>query len=97
MGAHGFLEVVKISTPRISLIPHHDPGPLPIAHGTRPTIGEQVDINTLGGEQEGVVARFGHHSLPILATGHADWLDHLDFPGFCPGSAAKLLSHGLVL
>ena len=79
-------QAIKIAATRVSFIAHHDAGPLPVAHRAHTRVGQQVDIDIFRAQQEGVVAGFLYRVETILAAGHLDQLDHLDFVGFGPVS-----------
>ena len=81
-------QIIKVLAARISFIPQHQARPLAVAHGVGAAVGEQVDVHVRGAQQEGVVARFGHKLLALGEGGHANRFDHLDLPGFRPGTTA---------
>ena len=91
---HGGFEVVEVAAARVGLVAQHHPRPLPVAHGAGARVGEQVDVDVFGFQEEGVVAGLGEGPLAFLARGHPEGLDHLDLPGLGPGAAAELLAHG---
>ena len=88
--AHGVFQVVEVAGSGIGLIPHHHAGPLPVAHGARAGVSEQVDIDVVGLQQEGVVARLAHVAFALRPGGHVDRLDDLDLSRLGPTA----LSHG---
>ena len=95
VGAHGVFEVVEVAAAGVGLVAQHHAGPLAVAHGVGAAVGEQVDVDVFGAEEEGVVAGRVKGDLAGGAVDHLDGLDHLDLPGLGPGAAAKLLAHGL--
>ena len=88
---NGVLQVVEVAAARIGFIAHHQAGPLAVAHGRGAGIGQQVDVNVLAAQQEGVVTGLPYGTLAFFAGGHAQWLDHLDLVGFGPGVVFVLL------
>jgi hypothetical protein len=48
------LEVVVVDAPGVGLVAEHQPGPLAVAHGAGARVGEQVDVDILAAEKEGV-------------------------------------------
>ncbi|MEI2718807.1 MAG: hypothetical protein V9E87_01495 [Gemmatimonadales bacterium] len=86
--ADGLLQVIEVARAGVGLIAHHHAGPLAIAHRAGAGIGEEVDVDVLGAEQEGVVAGVADVALALGAGGHADRLDNLDLPRFGPAAVA---------
>ena len=78
-------QMIKIPATGVRLIAHHDARPLAITHRTNARIGQQIDINIFGTQQERVVARFSNGRQTVFPAGHLDQLNHLDFVGFGPG------------
>ena len=85
--AHGVFEVIEVAAAGVGLVAEHHAGPLPVAHGAGAAVGQQVDVNVLGAEQEGVVAGLAHGPFALAAREHLDRLDDFDFPRFRPGAA----------
>ncbi len=56
VGLHGVFEVVEVAAAGVGLVAQHHAGPLAVAHGVGAAVGEQVDVDVFGAEQEGVVA-----------------------------------------
>ena len=71
-------EMVEGAGTRIGLIPEHQGAPLPVAHGGRAGVGEQVDVDVVAAQQEGVVPRGSDRGLTLVSARHPDRLDHLD-------------------
>src|ERR1019366_10155376 len=86
--ADGLLEVVEVSRAGIRLVAHHHPGPLAIAHRARARIGEQVDVDVLGLDEERVETGLADVTLALRACGHVNRLDDLDLPGLGPAAMA---------
>ena len=63
----GGFEVVEVAAAGIGFVAHHHAGPLIVAHRRRAGIGQQVDVDIVRAQQEGVVAGLGHALLAILA------------------------------
>ena len=76
--AHRALQLDEVAAARIGLIPHHDAGPLTVGHGTGAAVGQQIDIDILGQQQEGVPASSLEGGAALGASGLFDGLDHLD-------------------
>ncbi len=91
------LEAVEVAAAGVGLVAEHHAGPLAVAHGAGAAVGQQVDVDVVGAQQEGVVARVGQRALAVLAPRHAQRLDHLDLPRLGPGPPPGLLAHGQVL
>ena len=90
----GLLEVVVVAAPRVRLVAEHHPGPLAVAHGRRPRVGQEVDVDVVAVQEERVVAGLGQGAPRArLARGHRQRLDHLDLPRLGPAAAAVLLAH----
>ena len=51
-------QVVKVLAAGIGFVAQHHARPLAVAHGIGAAVGQQVDIDVLGAQQKGVVARF---------------------------------------
>ncbi len=91
----GLFQMIEIATAGIGLVAQHHACPLAVAHGAGAAIGQQIDVNILRAQEEGVVSRLGHRSLPLLGRRHVDRLHHFDLPRFSPGTPPELLAHGL--
>ena len=79
-----FLEVIEIDAAGVSLVTEHDAGPLAVAHRAGAAVGQQVDVDIRGAQQEGVVSGlFGGFGALCLAD-HFDRFDHLDLPRLGP-------------
>ena len=87
-------EVVEVAAAGIGLVAHHHAGPLPVAHRAGAAVGQQVDVDVLGAQQEGVVARLGDGPRAFGAGHHLDGLDHLDLPGFGPRAVRRTAMTG---
>ena len=57
------LQVVEVAAPGVRLVAEHHPGPLAVAHRGRAGVREQVDVDVVRAEQEGVVARLAQGAL----------------------------------
>src|SRR5450759_2761533 len=89
----GLLEVVVVPAAGVRLIAEHHSGPLPVAHGGRAGVRQEVDVDVVRAEQEGVVPGLAQGRLARRALRHGERLDHLDLPRLGPRSAAGLLAH----
>ncbi len=95
VGLNGIFQVVEIAAAGIGFVAQHHASPLPIAHGARAAVGQQVNVDRLRAQEKRIVAGFGQRLLPLRAAHHAQRLDHLDLPRFRPRAATKLLAHRL--
>ena len=59
----GLLEVVVVAAAGVGLVAQHHAGPLAVAHGRGARVGQQVDVDVVRVEQEGVVAGLGEGAL----------------------------------
>ena len=87
-------EAVEVAAPGVRLVAEHHAGPLAVAHRVRAGVGEEIDVDVVGAQQEGVVAGLGQSALALLARRHPQRLDHLDLPRLRPRAAAELLAGG---
>ncbi len=90
--AHGTLQLDEVAAARIGFIPHHDAGPLAIGHGARAAVGQQIDIDIFGQQQEGIPASGLKGGAALGASGLFDGLDHLDTKGFGYTTHIRLLT-----
>ncbi len=86
--------MVEVAAAGVGLVAQHHARPLAVAHGAGAAVGQQVDVDIVGAQQEGVVAGLEQRLLAAPAVIIAQRLDHLDLPGLGPGTAAELLAHG---
>ena len=84
------LEVVEVAAAGVGLVAEHHAGPLAVAHRRGAGVGEQVDVDVLAAQQEGVVAGLADRGLALLAGGHLEGLHHLDLERLRPAAAAWL-------
>ncbi len=91
VGVHGLFERVEVPRTGVGLVAEHHAGPLVVRHRAGARVGQQVDVDLLGLEQERVVAGFADRDFSLLAGGHLDGLDDLDLPRLGPAGA---LGHG---
>jgi hypothetical protein len=89
------LHVVEVAAPGVGLVAEHHPGPLPVAHGRGAGVRQEVDVDVVRAQQEGVVAGLAEGRLAGRPIGHRQRLDHLDLPRLRPRPAAALLPHGM--
>ena len=75
---HRTLEAVEAAAAGVALVAVHEGPPLPGAHRPGARVGQQVDDDRLGGQQEDVVVRALEVLRPLLPSGRADRLDRLD-------------------
>ena len=60
------LEVVEVATAGVGLVAQHHPGPLAVAHRAGAAVGQQVDVDVVRAQQEGVEAGLGQGARPLL-------------------------------
>ena len=77
-------QIVKVLAAGIGFVAQHHARPLAVAHGVGAAVGQQVDVDVLGAQQKGVVARFGDKLFAFGKRGHANGFDHFDLPGLRP-------------
>ena len=88
--AHRVEQVVEVAAAGIGLVAEHHAGPLVVAHGRGARVGEEVDVDVLAAEQEGVVARLGRGRHPLATGQHLDRLHDLDAEWLGPRAMARL-------
>jgi hypothetical protein len=76
--AHGRLEAVEALAAGVGLVAAHHGRPLFGGHGAGAGVGEQVDEDVGGVDQEEVEAGLLEEPLPLLGRGLAERLDGLD-------------------
>jgi hypothetical protein len=81
------LEAVEAAAARVRLVPHHQRGPLPVAHRRGAAVGQKVDVDRVRRHLEQVHARFLEPRGALLARGGLERLDDLDAERFGGGSA----------
>ena len=54
----GFFQVVEVAAAGVGFVAQHHARPLAVAHGAGAAVGQQVDVDIVGAQQEGVVAGF---------------------------------------
>ena len=92
---HRLFQVVEVAAAGVGLVAQHHARPLAVAHGAGAAVGQQVNVDVVGAEQEGVEAGFGQGALAAGAVNDVERLDHFDLPRFGPGAASVLLAHCL--
>jgi len=85
--ADGSFESVVVSGAGVGLVAEHDGGPLAVGHGGGAGVGEEVDVDVFGSEEECVISGFGDGAFAFFAGGYFEVFDHFDFVGFGPGPA----------
>ncbi len=66
IGLDGLFQMVEIATAGIGFVAQHQARPLAVAHGAGAAIGQQVDVDILRAQEEGVVTRLSHRPLPVF-------------------------------
>ena len=69
--AYGRLEPLEALASGVGLVTAHQGGPLVLAHGAGPGVGQQVDVDVLGAKVEHVVAGLADPGLALRATAGA--------------------------
>ena len=82
----GVAEADEAAAAGVALVAFHDRGPLVRGHGAGAGVGEQVDEDVVGREQEQVVVRGAEEFFALGAGGPADGLDGLDAEGLDDGA-----------
>jgi hypothetical protein len=82
----GVAEADEAAAAGIALVAFHDGGPLVGGHGAGAGVGEQVDEDVVGREQEHVVVRGFEELFALGAGGPADGLDAFDAEGLDDGA-----------
>ena len=75
---HDTLEVIETAAPGIALVAFHDGRPLVSAHSAGAGVGEQVDQNIVGLQQEQIVRGCSQQALTFGASGPADGFHTFD-------------------
>ncbi len=60
---HRLLEAIEVAAARVGLVADHQGRPLAVAHRARAAVGQEVDVDVVGAQQEGVVAGPGERPL----------------------------------
>ncbi len=89
--SHRVLEAVKGAAPRVRLVPHHEGGPLQVGHCRCARIGEQIDVDVLGTEQERVPTCLGNRRIATFSRGHGDCFHHLDAERLRPAARTGVI------
>ena len=76
--AHGSLESSPGATAGIAFVAEHESRPLAVGHGARAAVGQQVDGDVVGVQEEDVVERPGEKDFTLAARGDGQRLGHLD-------------------
>ncbi len=79
-------ELLEAAAAGVAFVPFHDGRPLVSGHGSGAGIGEQVDEDIVGGEEEEVVVRGAEQLLALRAGGAANGFDAFDAEGFDDGA-----------
>ena len=92
--AHGFFEVVEVAAAGIGFVTNHQACPLVVTHCVGAAVGQEVDVNIFGIQQERVVTRFLHVFLALFAVGHRNRFNGFDFERFCRVFFRIVVTHG---
>ncbi len=90
---HGVAEADVAAASSVALIAFLNGSPLVDGHGTGAGVGEQIDEDIVGGEQEQVVVRCFQKAFAVGTLGPMDGLDTLDAEWFDDGANG----HGILL
>src|ERR1043165_2775568 len=90
----GIFEVVEAFAAGVALVAFHDAGPLVRGHGASAGVGEQIDEDIVGGQQEEIVVRRFEELLALSSSGPANGFDALDAERFNDGFGHKKASSG---
>lgn len=80
-----FFECVPAFCAGVGFVAAHDTGPLEAAHGAGSGVGEQVDEDVFGADEEDVVSGVIEDFLAFIGGRHSDWFNDLDTEGFDDG------------
>ena len=80
----------------VALVALHHRRPLTVAHGARPGVGQQIDVDVFGAQPEDVVAGLTQPRFAAFGVDQADGFDCLDAEGFTwiGGHAAPVVGQG---
>ena len=81
----GILEAVEAAAARVAFVAFHDGGPLMRGHGTGAGVGEKVDEDIVGGEEEEIVVRGLEELFALCAGGPVEGFDAFDAERFDDG------------
>ncbi|OPZ46059.1 MAG: hypothetical protein BWY95_01820 [Bacteroidetes bacterium ADurb.BinA104] len=76
--AYSLLQVKPVFAPSVGLVAHHQTSPLPIAHGIRSAVGQEIDVHIPRLEQKRVEAGFPDPPRAFFLGKKGDGFDHLD-------------------
>ena len=76
--ANGLFEAAPGSAARVAFVAEHHRCPLSVRHRARAAVGQKVDGDVFGVQQEDIVARRGERRLAMTARRYWQWLGHLD-------------------
>ena len=88
------LEAEEALAAGVALVAAHDGGPLLRGHRAGAGIGEQVDQDMAGVDQEEVVAGFGEVALALRRSGVVQRFHALDAEGFDDGAHEPIIATG---
>ena len=80
--ADGLLEAEVAVAAGVGFVAAHDARPLLGAHGAGAAVGQKIDEDVAGREQEHIIRCLPDEPFPLIPGGHADGLDRLDAKGF---------------
>ena len=76
--ADGFFEATPRNAARVAFVAEHQRGPLSVRHRARAAVGQKVDGDVFGVQQEDIVVRRGERGFAMTARRNWQWLGHLD-------------------
>ena len=72
------LQGVEVAAAGVGLVAQHQTGPLIVAHRRCPAVGQEIDVDVLAPQEEGVVAGLGDGLSPFLSRRQVKRLDRFD-------------------
>ena len=88
-------QMVEIGAAGVRLVAAHEAGPLAIAHRTDAGVGQQVDIDVFGAQQERVVAGLADGRVALLLRRHLEEFNGLDLVRLGPGVLSHAYTSGV--
>ena len=95
-GLDSVLEVVVVARSGVRLVAEHDSGPLTVGHRAVARVGEQVDVDVLRTEQEGVESGLACRGFAFDSRQYANRLDDLDLPRLRPTLSTHRLPRAVI-
>ena len=75
-------QAVVAAAAGVRFVADHHRAPLAVAHGARAAVGQQIDVDVFGAQQEGVPTGDGQRFVAVFGRGLLDRFHHLDAERF---------------